>query len=77
MAQFSELFAGDVKRYLERPEVTKLASRKTRLSDTRAWVTQFGHERRDEITTAMLQKQIDGWIQAGVKAWTVRHRINV
>ncbi len=49
---------------------------KTRLSDTRAWVNQFGHLRRDEITTPLLQTQIDGWIRAGVKAWTVRHRIN-
>jgi hypothetical protein len=62
MAQSSELLLGTLNDIWSGPEVTKLASRKTRRSDTRAWVTQFGHERRDEITTAMLQQQIDGEI---------------
>ena len=40
------------------------------------WLSQFGHLRRDEVTTARVQAQIDDWFKAGVKAWTVRHRIN-
>ena len=68
--------AADVERYLETHQVKKLASRKTRVSDTRAWLTTFGHMRRDEITTDVLQRQIDEWLREGVAAWTVRHRIN-
>jgi site-specific recombinase XerD len=68
--------AADVERYLEKHQVKKLASRKTRVSDTRAWLTSFGHLRRDEITTDVLQRQIEGWLREGVAAWTVRHRIN-
>lgn len=68
--------AADVERYLEKPEVTRLASYKTRLSDTRCWLGGFGHLRRDQITSQSVQAQVDGWMKAGVKAWTVRHRIN-
>ena len=68
--------AADVERYLEKPEAKRLASYKTRLSDTRAWCNKFGHMRRDQITSEMLQEQIDGWGKTGVAAWTIRHRIN-
>jgi integrase/recombinase XerD len=68
--------AADVERYLDKPEVQRLASYKTRLSDTRVWLKDFGHLRRDEIVPHRVQEQIDRWLKAGVKAWTVRHRIN-
>ena len=68
--------AADVERCLEKPEAKRLASYKTRLSDTRAWCNKFGHMRRDQITSEMLQEQIDGWGKTGVAAWTIRHRIN-
>ena len=68
--------AADIERYLTKPEVQKLASYKTRLSDTRAWNERFGHLRRDELTPEMLQTQIEDWLKAGVAKWTVRHRIN-
>jgi integrase len=68
--------AADVERYLEKPEVKRLASCKTRLSDSRAWSTRFGQLRRDEIAAEQVQEQIEDWLKAGVKAWTVRHRIN-
>lgn len=38
--------------------------------------SEFEHLRRDEITTPILQSKLKPWIRAGVKAWTVRHRIN-
>jgi integrase len=34
------------------------------------------HPRRDQITSEEVQAQIDDWIRAGLKSWTVRHRIN-
>src|SRR5687767_6456481 len=42
--------AADVERYLERSEVRSLASRKSRVADTRAWLPSLGHLRRDQIT---------------------------
>ncbi len=66
----------DVERYLEKPEVKRLVSYKTRLSDTRSWCERFGHLRRDRITSEMLQGQIDDWVEASFAAWTIRHRIN-
>lgn len=68
--------AADVERYLLTPQVKSLVSVKTRYSDTRSWLLQFGHIRRDCLTTPMLQSQVDLWMAAGVAAWTVRHRIN-
>jgi hypothetical protein len=49
--------AADVDRYLAKPEVTRLASSKTRLSDTRAWLSGFGHLRRDDISAEQVQQQ--------------------
>src|SRR5947209_1606781 len=49
----------DVERYLQKPDVTRLASYKTRLSDTRAWLSRLGHLRRDQITREEVQRQID------------------
>ncbi len=68
--------AADIERYLATANVTRLASVKTRLSDTRVWSSAFGHLRRDDIATEQVQRQVDEWVKAGVKAWTVRHRIN-
>ena len=68
--------AADVERYLEKPEVKRLVSHKTRLSDTSAWCERFGHLRRDQITSEMLQEQTDDWGKTGFAAWTIRHRIN-
>jgi site-specific recombinase XerC len=68
--------AADVERYLNRIEVKKLVSSKARASDTNAWLMGLGHLRRDEISAENIQQQTDGWLKAGVKAWTVRHRIN-
>ena len=65
-----------MERYLEKPQVKTLASYKTRLSDTRAWCEGFGHLRRDQITSEMLQEQTDDWGKTGFAAWTIRHRIN-
>lgn len=62
--------------YLGKAQVRALVSYKTRLSDTRSWLLQFGHMRRHELTTDMLQLQVDLWTKQGVAAWTVRHRIN-
>ena len=61
---------------MEKPEVTRLVSYKTRLSDTRAWCERFGHLRRDQITSEMLQEQTDAWGKGRFAAWTIRHRIN-
>jgi integrase len=68
--------AADVERYLLKDEVMGLASYKTRKSDTRAWVSRFGHLRRDEIETDQLQRQVKDWLAAGVAAWTIRHYVN-
>ena len=68
--------AADVERYLLREEVQRLASYKTRLSDTRAWNARFGQLRRDEIVPEALQKQIRDWLAEGIAAWTIRHRVN-
>lgn len=68
--------AADVERYLLQPQVTALASYKTRLSDTRAWVPRYGHLRRDELTPAIVGRQLTDWVTAGSAVWTVRHRLN-
>jgi hypothetical protein len=68
--------AADVERYLERSEVRSLTSRKSRASDTRAWLRSLGHLRRDQIAPGDVQRQIDEWRNAGIAVWTIRHRVN-
>src|SRR5580704_8375775 len=50
--------AADIERYLEKPEVKRLASYKTRISDTRDWLSALGHLRRDQVTADMVQQVI-------------------
>jgi hypothetical protein len=68
--------AADIIRYLARPEVTRLASHKSRTADSNAWLPLFGHLRRDQITADQVQQQIDAWRKAGIAVWTIRHRLN-
>lgn len=68
--------AADVQRYIAHPEVTRLASSKSRKADTNAWVGPFGHLRRDQIAAEQIEQQIEKWRAAGIAVWTVRHRLN-
>lgn len=68
--------AADIERYLRLDVVTNLASYRTRVTDTKAWLPRFGHLRRDELTTDALQRQVNDWAAAGVAAWTIHHRRN-
>ena len=68
--------AADIERYLRLDVVTSLASCRTRVTDTKAWLPRFGHLRRDELTTEALQRQVNDWVAAGFAAWTIHHRRN-
>ena len=68
--------AADVNRYLQRPEVTRLASVKSRIADAKAWLPTLGHLRRDQITPEQIRQQMDAWRKGGTAAWTLRHRLN-
>jgi site-specific recombinase XerC len=56
--------------------VQALSSQKSRSADTRAWLPLFGHLRRDQITSANVQQQLDDWKKGRVAVWTIRHRLN-
>lgn len=71
-----DTLAADVERYLLRPSVVALASFKARRSDSKAWLPLMGHLRRHEITADMVRAECKRWLDTGVKAWTVRHRLH-
>ena len=64
--------AADVERYLQ--TVAHLASYRDRKHDIALWVTEFGHRRRDTITTAEIDAVLSRWLAEGLAASTVRHR---
>ena len=68
-------FAGDVERYLDRPDVMEMTSFKSRKSDINAWVPEFGRTPRDQIKAPAINKVMLKWKNAEVAANTRRHRL--
>jgi integrase len=66
--------AADVERYV-RIMRQRLVSPESREYETGAWLTRFGHRRRDSIEREEVRQQMLDWEAEGMAASTIRHRL--
>ena len=65
-------FANDAARYLL--SVRAMPTFTERRRHVELWIAEFGHRRRDTITTADIDEILSGWLTDGLAASTVKHR---
>lgn len=66
--------AADIETYLKLPEIRNMSSVMSRHGELKAWLTGFGHRRRDSIAPIAIQDLLDEWKRNGVAASTLNHR---
>ena len=65
-------FANDAARYLL--SVRAIPTFTERRRHVELWIAEFGHRRRDTITTADIDEVLSRWLTDGLAASTVKHR---